>query len=137
MKTENISFGQLVKVNSSFETASQIAQIANNRSKCNLKLKSEIKKIFTDLNKCPAHAFYYDNRISYIFSGKEGEQFEALYEDLLIKNHHRDKDDKQLREKIWDDFRQKVIGIINKSDRTITIDPEVKNGKVRTLNYCV
>ena len=89
MTINNISFGQITKINSSIQAAKQIVDIANNESKksvfsnfMNRKIKTQIISAFPDLSEGKAVIYTDKKNITYIFTGKDA----LIYEEIFNKH---------------------------------------------------
>ena len=143
MKIDKISFGNVIKINASSDIAKQIADIANDKNSKRVNLRNKILEFLKDTDKTKATVFDYSRNISYIFTEKDSEEYqlynaEYLEElDKLRKLHLSEKEQAEQRAIIYENYREKVMDIINRNYDAMTFDPRTRKGKVTSLNYIV
>ena len=79
MTINSVSFGKVTLIKAPLEEAQKIADIANRNEET--KLAKDVKQVINDTQDGPARAFSFNPSIekSYIFSGKEGQDFWKAY----------------------------------------------------------
>ena len=142
MKVNQISFGKIVKVNTPYEIAKQIEDIANGKKKSgSAQLNKEIKTLFSDISQGDAYTFKYDKMTSFIFSGIDGQQYwnsctESIDKIRKVKEDIVNIEQREARTRaIWDAHLNYVYNLINTKGIYRTLDPAIsKNNKVKALN---
>ena len=140
MAVNQVSFGKIVKVNAPYEVAKQIEAMANGKPSKNSHLNNEVKTLFNDTAQGEAHTFFYDKKMAFILSGKEGikywnSRYDAIEQIQELKEQIKDRFVMERRKnKIWDNHRHYTYDLINKYGIDETITPLTQKNKVRILN---
>ena len=117
MKINPVSFGKIIRVNAPYEIACQIADIANEKVSPAINLKRSVSALFNDTARGEARTFCFDKRISYIFSGEEGNKYSELIHSSDV------------------DLRENIMNLINDAGTVFSVEPTYNNKmKLRSLN---
>ena len=116
MRINQVNFGKIIKVNAPYEIAVQIQDIANGKNSKKKKLTREINNLLPDLQEGEAKTFYWDKNTTFIFSGKEANEY--------MKSNNIDAVQ-----------RERIAGMLAKTyDSIKVIDPIYENKKLKSIN---
>ena len=148
MTVNNISFGQVTKINAPIQVAKKVADIANDEQKksvfCNIrnrKLKTQIKSAFPDVKEGKAVVYSDKDNVSFIFSGRDALEFNVLYAQHQLDADHAEYYYSALPsagmfKKIEEDnYHKQVLSIISNSYKVFEADVayDAKNNKPVSL----
>jgi hypothetical protein len=141
MSVNTISFGKVTLVNAPYNTAEQIAHIANSRNKTDL--GKQVKTIINDTKHGKAYAypaFNLENQ-SYIFSGKEGKTYSKSFREACdrVEYAHDYYTDKKIAgidmDFTWRLHDQNAREIVNSAKNISVMDVEyTKLGDIKSVN---
>ena len=141
MTINSISFGKVTLIKTPLTTAAQIAQIANGDGE--KKLDKQIKEIISDTKEGKAYAYSFNPSVerSYIFSGKEGKDFQESYQAAVdsaayIKAFYgKSNFAKTVTDITWKNHEQNALKLISSAtERTITDVEYDKKGNIQSVN---
>ena len=144
MKTKNISFGQIFKVNAPINIAEQICSVANKQKSINSNLDKQINTIISDTDSGKAIPFNFVNgdETSYIFSGKDAIKYNKSFKNAqnemyYFKSYYANHELAKMHiELAWLDHRDYIRDMIfsAKQIQTINVKYDNKNYKIRNLD---
>ncbi|MBQ9245300.1 hypothetical protein IJ182_03425 [bacterium] len=140
MKVNNVSFGNIVKVNAPIGTAIQIADIVNGKETTkNKKLQNQLNTLFPEKS---TSIYIVSPETSYLLDGKEGKQFDTLCSSVtkklrtLYKKHSPKEYCEVHSEKIMTAYHKKADKIINSAQHVTDIDVKTdsRTGNISSIN---